>query len=81
VTLAVVHWLYHLSPWISLALLKLKSVQKHTSVFQNLFDSLQVTYSCWHLTLFAKKYKFLLSNWTRTRLLIYLWSLNHSIQN
>jgi len=29
-----------LFPWISLALLKLKCVLKHTSLFQNLFDSL-----------------------------------------
>jgi len=29
-----------LSRWISLALLKLKCVLKHTSVFRNLFDSL-----------------------------------------
>ena len=29
-----------LSPWISLALLKLKLILKHTSVFQYLFDSL-----------------------------------------
>ena len=43
-----------LSPKISLALLKLKCVLKHTSVFQNLFDSLKVTYSCWHLTLSVK---------------------------
>jgi len=28
------------SRWISLALLKLKCVLKHTSVFRNLFDSL-----------------------------------------
>jgi len=29
-----------LSPWISLALLKLNCVPKHTSLFQNLFDFL-----------------------------------------
>jgi len=28
------------SPWISMVLLKLKCVLKHTSLFQNLFDSL-----------------------------------------
>ena len=58
-TLAVVHWLYHLSlsPWISLALLKLKCVLKHNFVFQDLFASLKVPYSCWHLTLSVKNIK------------------------
>jgi len=40
-----------LSRWISLALLQLKHILKHTSVFRNLLDSLYATYSCWHLTL------------------------------
>ena len=43
-----------ISCWISLALLKLKRILKHTSVFQNISDSLSVTYSCWHLTLSVK---------------------------
>jgi len=40
VTPAVAYSLYHLSRWISLALLKLKCILKHISVFQNLLDSL-----------------------------------------